>query len=62
MAAADKIRQVLGWQPQHDSLDKIVSSSLAWEKKTEDIKLWQESGVRSKINSDLAPVHKNLMI
>lgn len=32
VASADKIRQVLGWQPQHNCLDKIVSSTLAWEK------------------------------
>jgi UDP-glucose 4-epimerase len=31
VASGDKIRQVLGWQPQHNSLDKIVSSALAWE-------------------------------
>ncbi len=33
VAAADRICQVLRWQPQHNSLDKIVSSALAWEKK-----------------------------
>ena len=33
VASADKIRQVIGWQPQHNSLDEIVSSALAWEKK-----------------------------
>ena len=33
VASGDKIRQVLGWQPQHDSLAEIVSSTLAWEKK-----------------------------
>lgn len=31
VASGDKIRQVLGWQPQYNSLDKIVSSALAWE-------------------------------
>ncbi|MGL5794427.1 MAG: UDP-glucose 4-epimerase GalE [Waterburya sp.] len=34
VASGDKIRQVLGWQPQHDSLDKIISSALAWEQQT----------------------------
>lgn len=33
VAAADKITRILGWQPQHNSLDTIVSSTLAWEKK-----------------------------
>ncbi|HHP7230368.1 MAG TPA: UDP-glucose 4-epimerase GalE [Xenococcaceae cyanobacterium] len=33
VASAKKIRQVLGWQPQHDSLDPIIRSALAWEKK-----------------------------
>jgi UDP-glucose 4-epimerase len=33
VAAADKIRDVLGWQPKYNSLDTIVSTALAWEKK-----------------------------
>ena len=32
VARADKIREVLGWQPRHDALDEIVSHALAWEK------------------------------
>ena len=33
VASGDKIRQVLGWKPEHDSLDEIVRSTLNWEKK-----------------------------
>ncbi len=33
VAVADRIRRVLGWQPQHDDLDTIVATSLAWERK-----------------------------
>lgn len=33
VAAAAKICQVLGWQPQYNCLDTIVSSALAWEEK-----------------------------
>lgn len=33
VARADRIRNELGWQPRHDDLQAIVSSSLAWEKK-----------------------------
>lgn len=33
VASGDKIREIIGWQPQHNSLDEIVSSALAWEKK-----------------------------
>ncbi len=33
VASGDKIRKVIGWQPQHNSLDKIVGSALEWEKK-----------------------------
>jgi UDP-glucose 4-epimerase len=33
VAAVDKIHQVLGWSPQFDDLDKIVATSLAWERK-----------------------------
>ncbi len=33
IATADKIRQVLGWQPRHDDLDFIVQTALRWERK-----------------------------
>lgn len=33
VAAAARIREVLGWIPKYDDLDAIVRSSLAWEKK-----------------------------
>ncbi|MFN9900334.1 MAG: UDP-glucose 4-epimerase GalE, partial [bacterium] len=32
-ACADKIRQVLNWQPKHNNLDHIIYSHLAWEKR-----------------------------
>ena len=32
IAEASRIREVLGWEPQHDDLDFIVRTSLAWEK------------------------------
>jgi UDP-glucose 4-epimerase len=32
VAAADRIRAVLGWQPRHDNLDFIVSTALRWER------------------------------
>ncbi len=33
VAASDRIRAELGWQPAHDDLDKIVTEALAWERK-----------------------------
>lgn len=33
IAAADKIRKVLGWQPHYDNLEEIVRSALNWEYK-----------------------------
>lgn len=33
VARADRIREILGWQPRHDDLDVIVGTSLAWERK-----------------------------
>ena len=36
IAVAKKIRAVLGWSPQFDDLDTIVSTSLAWERKIAD--------------------------
>lgn len=32
VAAADRIRAVLGWRPRHDNLDFIVGSALRWER------------------------------
>ena len=31
VANASKAREVLGWVPEHDNLDDIVKSALAWE-------------------------------
>lgn len=36
IANAQKIGQVLGWKPEHNSLDKIVSSSVQWEQRLKD--------------------------
>ncbi len=33
VACGDRTREILGWQPQYDSLEKIVKSALDWEKK-----------------------------
>ena len=33
VAVAQRIRDVLGWQPRFDDLDEIVRTSLAWERK-----------------------------
>jgi len=33
IAKATKIRSILGWNPQHDDLEVIVSSALNWERK-----------------------------
>jgi UDP-glucose 4-epimerase len=33
VARADRVRQVLGWSPRHDSLDAIVRSQLEWERR-----------------------------
>jgi UDP-glucose 4-epimerase len=32
IARADRIREVLDWEPRFDDLDRIVSTSLAWER------------------------------
>ena len=33
IASGKKIREVIGWNPQHNSLEEIVRSALAWERK-----------------------------
>ncbi len=32
-ARAERVKEVLGWQPRYDSLDTIVETSMAWERK-----------------------------
>ena len=32
IAGADRIREVFGWQPKLDDLDRIVAHALAWER------------------------------
>lgn len=36
IAACDRIRSTLGWQPRHDDLDFIARTALAWERKLAD--------------------------
>ena len=31
-ATGEKVRQLLGWEPEHDDLTEIVESAYAWEK------------------------------
>jgi UDP-glucose 4-epimerase len=33
VAKAERVRQVLGWQPKHDNLETIVKTQLAWERR-----------------------------
>ena len=33
VASGKKIRKIIGWNPQYNSLDEIISSDLAWEEK-----------------------------
>jgi UDP-glucose 4-epimerase len=33
VAVADRVRDVLGWEPRYDNLDTIVETALAWERK-----------------------------
>ncbi len=35
VAGADRVREILGWQPKHADLDFIVKSALAWEQHLE---------------------------
>jgi UDP-glucose 4-epimerase len=33
IAGAERVREVLGWQPEYDNLDAIAGTALAWERK-----------------------------
>jgi UDP-glucose 4-epimerase len=35
VARADRVRQRLGWRPQHDDLGRIAADALAWERRLE---------------------------
>jgi UDP-glucose 4-epimerase len=32
VARADKVRELLGWQPEHDDLEEIVTAAVDWER------------------------------
>lgn len=38
VAGSEKIREILGWKPENDNLDQIVSNALAWEDRLQEIK------------------------
>jgi UDP-glucose 4-epimerase len=38
VAASAKIRDQLGWKPEHDDLDVIVAQALRWEKRVDQLK------------------------
>ena len=38
VAASAKIREILGWKPEHDDLARIVTQALAWEKRVDRLK------------------------
>jgi UDP-glucose 4-epimerase len=39
VARVDRIRSLLGWQPQHDDLDYIIDTAWRWEQKLLDPRL-----------------------
>jgi len=43
VSVADKIQQTLGWRPQYDDLEFIVTTSLAWEKKLSELKAAEQT-------------------
>ena len=38
VSASTKIRQALGWVPEHDDIDRIVAQALAWESRLDAMK------------------------
>jgi UDP-glucose 4-epimerase len=38
VAGSAKIRETLGWRPQHDNLDEIVAQALNWERGVDRLK------------------------
>ena len=38
VAGSTKIRDKLGWRPQHDNLEQIVAQALNWERRVDELK------------------------
>jgi len=38
IAGADRVREVLGWKPQHESIPEIVQQALNWERRLHNLK------------------------
>jgi len=38
VAEADRIGEVLGWEPMLDDLDRIVEGALAWERRLVEVR------------------------
>jgi UDP-glucose 4-epimerase len=54
VASADKIREVLGWQPKYNDLDVIIDTALAWElNQTKVFSLPKKLALPNKIRLDL---------
>jgi UDP-glucose 4-epimerase len=44
IANADRIRELLGWAPAHNDIDRIVATSLAWERRIAAAEVYGGSG------------------
>lgn len=52
VADADAIRSVLGWEPAHDSLDAIVETALAWERRRHGVRApWRAAPPRRRADA-----------
>jgi UDP-glucose 4-epimerase len=47
VAKADRVRSILGWQPKFDSLDTIVRTQLAWERRLQAEPRLLDNGIAS---------------
>jgi len=45
VAASQRIRKVLGWVPEHDTLDAIVRDALSWEERLSNLQNNQSASV-----------------
>ena len=45
VAASQRIRKVLGWVPEHDTLDAIVRDALSWEERLSSLQNNQSASV-----------------
>ncbi len=61
VACSDKIRQRIGWQPQYNNLDIIISTALQWENHLQEIAAQEQALAQQKFKLGSLMLNKKLI-